>query len=279
MSDANLQVKIKSHSGGRLQHIHGTSIAMAEDEDEYICNIDAVIIHAGTNNLSDGDSGDHIVKQYKNVAETIKQINPECHIIISSILPWKSDKLANKVITQTNQSLKQLCDSSSFFFLDNTENFISNGETNTTLYKDNFHLNAKGGKELGEAICDKIRNILKLPAHSAQTSSRQEQNFRNGRIPGRRMFDNVSNTNNSNRVSNNNRNNNNRNNSSSNNSSSNNNSSNSSNNNSSNNRNNNRNNNNLSQPMMNNQSPMMYMPIPFFQPPWFSHNQMIIPTQ
>ena len=37
MSGTNHEVKIKSHSGGKLQHIHNTIIAMAEEEDEYIC--------------------------------------------------------------------------------------------------------------------------------------------------------------------------------------------------------------------------------------------------
>ena len=40
-------------------------ITIAQDDDEYICDIDAFIIHAGTNNLSDGDSIKSVTKQYK----------------------------------------------------------------------------------------------------------------------------------------------------------------------------------------------------------------------
>ena len=353
MSGTNLEVRIKSHSGGKLQHIHNTIIAMAEDDDEYICKTDAVIIHAGTNNLSDGDSVEDIVKQNKDLAETIHQINPECQIIISSILPRKNDKLANKVIEQTNQSLKQLCDSRSFAFLDSTRSFISDGDINTSLYKDNIHLNAKGGKIFGEAICDKFRDILKIPAHHSQASTGQEQSFRNGRISGRRMSDNKSNkrrnnnnpnnsrnnypnnrgnnnmgnnnynpnnrgnNNNPNNMGNNNNNPNNRgnknpynrgnnnpnnrgnNNNPNNRGNNNNNNPNNmgnnnnnnlnnigNNNNNLNNRSNNNNpnnnsnennygNNNSGQSLMNNQSPMMFMPMPFFQPHWFNHNQTI----
>ena len=194
MSNTNLDFRIRSHSGGKLQDIHNTIIAMAEDEDEYICNTNAVIIHAGTNNLSDGDSVDDIVKQNKDIALTIQQINPDCRIILSSILPRKNDKLANKVIEQTNECLKQLCDTNSYVFLDNKRSFTSDCQTNISLYKDNLHLNAKGGKVFGESICRTVQKTLNLPAH-AQTSTVQEQSFRNGRIPGRRTTDNGSNNN------------------------------------------------------------------------------------
>ena len=72
MSNANLDIKIRRHSGGKLQNIHNTIITMAENDDEYICNTSAVIIHAGTNNLSDGDSVEDIVKQNKDIAGTIR---------------------------------------------------------------------------------------------------------------------------------------------------------------------------------------------------------------
>ena len=213
MSNTNLEFSIRSHSCGKLQDIHNTIIAMAEDEDEYICNTNAVIIHAGTNNLSDGDSVDDIVKQNKNIALTIQQINPDCRIIVSLILPRKNDKLANKVIEQTNECLRQLCDTNSFVFLDSKRNFTSDCQTNVSLYKDNLHLNAKGGKVFGESICRTVQETLKLPAHNAQNTTIQEQSFRNGRIPGRRTTDNRSNynnTNTNNRGNNNRRSNNNR---------------------------------------------------------------------
>ena len=157
-----------------------------------MCNTGAVIIHAGTNNLSDGDSPDEVVQQSKDIADTIKQINSDCHIIISSILPRKSNKLANTVIAETNQSLKQMCNNSSLVFLENTGNFTNDSEICAALYKDNIHLNAKGGKVFGESICEKIRDILDLPANQTQVSDFQEQSFRTGRNTGRRTFGNMS---------------------------------------------------------------------------------------
>ena len=135
MVHANIQVKIKSHSNGSLKDIHDTIITMAQDDDEYICDIDAFIIHAGTNNLSDGGSIESVTKQYKELAETVKHINYDCPIIISSVLPRKNDRLANQVIAETNRSLKQLCESESYIFLENTENFLSDGAPDASLYK------------------------------------------------------------------------------------------------------------------------------------------------
>ena len=114
----------------------------------------------------------------------------------------------NQVIEKTKQSLQQLCDSESYIFLDNTEKFLYSGAADVSLYKDNIHLNTKGGKMFGEAICSRIRNLLNLPAGAAQTSTGSEQNFQNGRISGRRMSNNTSsinsNNNNQNSRSNNN---------------------------------------------------------------------------
>ena len=60
MSDNSLDVKIKSHPGGKLQDIHNTIIAMAENDDEYMCNTGAVIIHAGTNQRTNGPVNAHL---------------------------------------------------------------------------------------------------------------------------------------------------------------------------------------------------------------------------
>ena len=56
MSDSKIQVRVKSHHGGKLQDIENTIIKFAEDDEEFICNLNAVVIHGGTNNLSDGES-------------------------------------------------------------------------------------------------------------------------------------------------------------------------------------------------------------------------------
>ena len=85
LSDDELKVKIKSHAGGRLHDLHNNIIQMAESEDEFICTTDAIVIHGGTNNLSDGDSIESAREEIAQIAQTIKHVNPRCKIIVSSV--------------------------------------------------------------------------------------------------------------------------------------------------------------------------------------------------
>ena len=283
LSDSDLQVKIKSHSGGHLQDLHNSITRMAETDSELICAADVILIHGGTNNLSDGVSAENLTEQLERIADIIENVNPESKIILSSVLPHKNDKLGNQLINQANQTLKQLCTRKSYCFLDNTERLTENGVPDTTLYRDNIHLNAKGGKVFGEAISRTIRDLLELPA---QTSYVGEQDFQSGRLPGRREATKRNNGNNNqnhnnrnknnrhNNKWNNNQNNNNQNNNHYNNNNQNNNSQNNNNWNNQNYWNNNSQNNNNGN-NSNNWNGMMLMPMPFL-PPWMQQqgNQM-----
>ena len=127
LSDKDLKVKIKRHSGGRLQDLQNSITRLAETDEEFICAADVILIHGGTNNLSDGDSKENLTEQLERIAEIVEDVNPMCKIIISSILPHKNDKLGNQLINQANQSLKQPCTRKSYCFMDNSERLTENG--------------------------------------------------------------------------------------------------------------------------------------------------------
>lgn len=211
MTDDNLKVNIKTHSGGRIRSVENSIIQLAEDEERCIKQTKAVVLHVGTNNVSDADQPETIVDEMKDLADTIKNINSGAKIIISSILPRRNDRLANNVITATNQSLRQACEEKGYHFLDNTSRFMKNSVPDSTLFRDNIHLNPKGGKLLGESVRQKLNTILGLSDNSTPDSmdNGQQTNFHNGRQQGRRRFT--------------------------------------------------------------NSRDMMYMPVPFFQPPWFNN--------
>lgn len=211
MTDANLKVNIKTHSGGRIRTIENSIIKLAEDNPICIKQTKAIVLHIGTNNVSDADQPETISDEMKDLADTIKNINSSAKIIVSSILPRRNDRLVNSVITATNQSLKQACEEKGYYFLDNTPRFMINDFPDSTLYRDNIHLNPKGGKILGQNIRQKLNAILHLSENSNSESmeNRQETNFQHGRQQGRRRFT--------------------------------------------------------------NKRDMMYMPVPFFQPPWFNN--------
>ena len=44
--------------------------------------------------------------------------------------------------------------------MENTPRLMANGAPDPTVYRDNIHLNAKGGKGFGEAISHRIRDLL-----------------------------------------------------------------------------------------------------------------------
>ena len=251
LSDDDLQVKIKSHSGGRLHDLYNSVIHLAETDD-FICTTDAVIIHGGTNNLSDGDSVDSVEQKITQIVQKIKHVNPECKVIVSSVMPRKNDRLANQLIKQTNTSLKRLCESNSYGFLDMTEKILKDNVPDADIYRDNIHLNAKGGKMFGETINSTVRQVLKLPSKPVEQTADSQQDFQIGRPPGRRTHNSNNNRNNRSQGFNNNQhrtNNNNR----------------------------NRNINNPqngSSNWMGHQMPMMFMPMPY-HPPWVQHQQTV----
>ena len=171
----------------------------------------AIVLHVGTNNVSDADQPETISDEIKDLADTIKNINNGAKVIVSSILPRRNDRLVNNVISATNQSLRQACEEKGYHFLDNTPRFMINSVPDSSLYRDNLHLNPRGGKLLGENIRQKLNTILNLSENSNPefTNNRQETNFQHGRQQGRRR--------------------------------------------------------------VTNKQDMLYMPIPFFQPPWFNN--------
>ena len=67
-------------------------------------------------------------------------------IIVSSVLPEKKDRLVNDMIEKTNKSLQTMWEESGHYFLNNSNTFIYQGLVDASLYRDNIHLNAKGGK-------------------------------------------------------------------------------------------------------------------------------------
>ena len=88
---------------------------MAEDDSGSVKRAKAIVIHVGTNNVSDADQPQAIAEEMKNLADTISNINSGAKIIVSSILPRRNDKLVNQVIMTTNQTLKEVSEEKGYF--------------------------------------------------------------------------------------------------------------------------------------------------------------------
>ena len=194
MSDLKLKVNVKTHSGGRVRSIENSLIKLAEDESSAIKQSQAVVLHIGTNNVSDADQPEWIADEMKDLADTVHNINQDAKIIVSSILPRRNDKLINQVIMNTNQALRNACEEKGYYFLDNTDSFMKNDKPDSSLYKDNLHLNPKGGRTLGENIKQKIQLVLDVQVDDVQAernnsnNGQREQNFHKRRQQGRGHF-------------------------------------------------------------------------------------------
>ena len=188
MSKMNLKVAVKTHPGGRVRTAENTILNIAQSDLTYAKSIDAFVLHIGTNNVSDADTIETIIDEFKDITNTINNVNPKAKVIISSILPRKQDRLVNKAIQDTNKAVENWCQSEGYTFLDNSFNFSNNTSPDSSLYKDNIHLNSRGGNVLGTAISKQLELVLGLP-DSSDTFGNQDkvQNFQQGRSTGRNV--------------------------------------------------------------------------------------------
>ena len=192
MTDSNLKVNIKTHSGARMRTIENSVIKMADEDFSSVRKAKAIVLHVGTNNVTDADQPQAIAEEMRDLADTISNINSDAKIIVSSILPRKNDKLVNQAIMATNHSLKEVCEDKGYHFLDNNPGFIVNGIPDSSLYRDSIHLNPKGGKLLGTNIRQKLNSILNLSENNIESeavpSDTQQSDFHRGRPQGGRQY-------------------------------------------------------------------------------------------
>ena len=162
---------------------------------DFAKSANAIVLHVGTNNISDADSTSDITDQFRTTINSIRTQNSNVVIVISSILPRRNDKVVNIIINKTNSALQKLCSEINCIFLNNDDIFLRSGEIDASLYYDNIHLNKKGGNVFGihlrEAL-NKALNILESKKSTPSTyqaderTNKNNKTFHHGRFPGRR---------------------------------------------------------------------------------------------
>ena len=160
MSDARITVKIKTHKGANVQAIKDSLLKTMEDNRSYMSSINTIVLHSGASNISDSESAESITQKIKNVAETVKNANSQCQILISSILPRRNDRPTNNAIHETNRVLQAMCQEYNYHYIDNRKNFTSSGKPEYSLYKDGINLNRKGARFLGQNMKEKVSSII-----------------------------------------------------------------------------------------------------------------------
>jgi lysophospholipase L1-like esterase len=186
MTDANVNVRVKTHPGGKVSTVENTISKLSQTDPEFVKNLDVVVLHVGTNNVSSAASSEQIITDFKNTIQTLSFLNSKVKIVVSSILPRRNGFQINKKISQTNKELQRLCSVNGYHFIDN---YVNLGYP--SQYRDNIHLNPQGGRALGENIRYAIDTVLGLSTSSSTTSStvrNENGSFQKGRSPGRRNY-------------------------------------------------------------------------------------------
>ncbi|CAC5365167.1 unnamed protein product [Mytilus coruscus] len=145
--------------------------------------VDVIVVHVGTNNVSDGDSVHAIIDDYRNLICTVRQSLPRTELVISSILPRPTHYQANRTIYDVNNRLFSL-EEQHVEILDNTLDFLYGDQPNLTLFADHVHTNVAGAKVLSHSIISCVNTLLNLSDCTSETQS----NFQSVRSTGRRFI-------------------------------------------------------------------------------------------
>ena len=191
MSNDKLQVRIRSYPGYKIENVEHELNNLDNESHVNLKNSDAVILHLGTNNVSNADSASEVANKMESVVSTVKSINTKAKIVVSGILPRKNNILLNKFANKANEALQCLCNKNGYHFVPHSDDYILNGRIDDSLFHDNIHLNAKGGhtfgtrlrKSLDEVVFNESRqsvrfredNLFSIPSfvNGRQTGSRK----------------------------------------------------------------------------------------------------------
>ena len=89
--------------------LESTLDKLSEDKGDYTKHLNAVVLHAGANNITDAESAESKVQDLKKVTDIIRKVNPEVKILVSSTIPRRNDRLVNSAIASANQFVKYAC--------------------------------------------------------------------------------------------------------------------------------------------------------------------------
>ena len=115
-------------------------------------NPDAIIIHSGTNDVTNDKP---TKKKIKKVVKLIEDTNPAIQVIISGLI-HREDREVNDEIASINNQLESYCNSKNFLFVNN-DNMKS-----SCLAKDKLHLNKTGNSIFAKNIISVLKKGMKL---------------------------------------------------------------------------------------------------------------------
>ena len=101
----------KNFSGGLGEKIVEELDALVADKP------DCLIVHAGTNDITNGINSLNCAKK---IIKKVKQISPNTKVVFSSLITRKDQKDLGKKVVEVNSRLKNFCAQKNIDFIDNT---------------------------------------------------------------------------------------------------------------------------------------------------------------
>ena len=153
-----------------------------KDIDEYLKTVNMspyknLIIHAGTNNLSQGTgSTESILEEMEKLVTNIQIKAPQCSIFISGLCPRpdRHEFAQIQTLVRTNLHLQDLARKLDCKFIDNDTAFrFMNGDIDVNSFIDHVHLSPDGTRKLTANILAAVFDIKEHVAPCAVITQRQ----------------------------------------------------------------------------------------------------------
>jgi len=104
-----------------------------------------VYVMAGLNDLLQGRSVADISSNLRQIVQTLRQNSPDTSVVLQSVLPTRSSRVANQDILALNQQLATIAQEEGAIYLDLFADFTdANGALRANLTTDGLHLNEEG---------------------------------------------------------------------------------------------------------------------------------------
>ena len=119
------------------------------EEMENLDKPDCIIIHIGTNDITNGINSLNSVKE---IVKNVKKCSPNTKVVFSSMLPRKDKKEISKKVADINSNLKNYCQQKHLNFIDNSsilEKHLKNRK---------LHLNKRGNSILDNIFIKYLRS-------------------------------------------------------------------------------------------------------------------------
>ena len=160
MSRGSRRVINISESGNKIGDIMDSVRDFCLENPSAVNSVDKVIISVGTNDIKHFNSFDHdLNKRFRRpltkLMKQVKLVFPLAQIIFKCVLPFKiTYKYHPKSVHEFNVLLLELCKEHSCIFMDCFGGFLDEHgvDYDTYLYRDFYHLNESGLKQLCRAL-------------------------------------------------------------------------------------------------------------------------------